>query len=99
MIRAAIDGVGLAFMSDEHAAPHIGVFSRLTCPSTGPLLDRVMTAASTAKTSRRNRSTKFCSDRIPVACARPIHRCRAAVVRAFFLLGGVGCRKRERKPN
>jgi DNA-binding transcriptional LysR family regulator len=23
MIRAAIDGVGLAFMSDEHAAPHI----------------------------------------------------------------------------
>ena len=23
MIRAAIDGVGLAFMSEEHAAPHL----------------------------------------------------------------------------
>ena len=23
MIRAAIDGIGLAFMSEEHAAPHI----------------------------------------------------------------------------
>ena len=34
----------------------------------------------------------------PVACARSIHRCKATLVRVF-LLGMVGCRKSERKPN
>jgi hypothetical protein len=64
----------------------------------GPLLHRVVTAASTARMSRRKRHTKFWINAMPVACARSNHWCRATVVRAFSV-GVVGCRKSDRKPN
>jgi len=35
MVRAAIDGVGLAFMSEERAAPHLASGSSCACSKTG----------------------------------------------------------------
>jgi hypothetical protein len=63
----------------DSALPYICLFnvlSRFTWLSTTPLLHFSVTAASTARMSRRNRQAKFWIKKIPVASARSIQRCK-----------------------
>jgi hypothetical protein len=65
--------------SSTPALPYVCLFnvlSRFTWPSTTPLLHFSVTAASTARMSRRNRQAKFWIKKIPVASARSIQRCK-----------------------
>jgi hypothetical protein len=83
------------------AAGHLAliVFSRFTWPSTGPLLQRSVTAASTAKMSRCNRDSKCWINAMPLDRARSIHRCNAVTVRTGGRgVAGGDCLSTARKP-
>jgi DNA-binding transcriptional LysR family regulator len=63
VLRAAIDGVGLAFLAEEHGAPHVGSGALVRvledwCPAVPRLLPLLaeQAAASRARRSHRNPS-------------------------------------------
>ena len=99
-------GISRARRSSTPARPYIWrliVFSRFTCPSTGPLLQRSVTAASTARMSPLQSGLEILDQGDPGGPrARAIHRCKALTVRgdcrAVVPGAGGDCLSSARKP-
>jgi hypothetical protein len=90
--RFTESGISRARSSSTLARPcicRLSVFRRFTWPSTGPLLQRSVTAGSTASTSRRSWPTKPSIIPRPLVSARPSHARSAAAVRTNVVLAPI----------